>query len=202
MCTTASIIPKPRKQTVTSIPTAQKSFQTSAHTVVFSFEAYDKTEYFNLDGTCQNWAAELVDMMQDVSTHTVVELTSGKYSKYRVHDHRKVQKCPSPLPNGVALKDMYQIRISKSKGGIHGVFRENIFYVIWLDPLHNMYPDDRFGGLRRIREASTCCKDRDDEILGLKEELEKAKNEAKEWEQLAQEFAKEHTFTDGASHSQ
>ena len=202
MCTTASIIPKPRKQTGTSIPTVQRTFQTSANTVVFSFEAYDKTEYFNLDGTCQNWAAELVDMMQDVSTHTVVELTSGKFSKYRVHDHRKVQKCPSPLPNGVALKDMYQIRISKSKGGIHGVFRENTFYVIWLDPLHNMYPDDRFGGLRKVRETSTCCKDRDEEILRLQNGLEKAQNEAKEWEQLAQEFAGEHTFTDGASHSQ
>ena len=192
MCTTASIIPRPKKQTGTSIPPVQKAFHTSDNTVVFSFEAYDKTEYFNLDGTCQNWAAELMDMMQDVSTHTVADLTSGKYSKYRVHDHRTVKKCPSPLPNGVALKDMYQIRISKSKGGIHGVFRENTFYVIWLDPLHNMYPDDRYGGLRKIRKTCTCCKDRDEEILRLRDELEKAQKEAKEWEQLAEEYAGGH----------
>ena len=201
MCTTASIIPRPRRQTVSNIPTAQKAFQTSDNTVVFSFEAYDKTEYFNLDGTCQNWAAELIDMMQDVSTHTVVELTSGRYNKYRVHDHRSVKKCPSPLPAGVALKDMYQIRISKSKGGIHGVFRENTFYVIWLDPLHNMYPDEKYGGLRKVRETSTCCKDRDEELLRLQEELEKARNEAKEWEQLAQEFAGEHDFAVHTSNS-
>ena len=187
----ANNIPKPRKYTGTSIPSAQKLFNTHENTVVFSFEAYNKTEYFNLDGTCQNWGAELIDMMKDVSTHTVAELTSGRYSKYRIHDHSNVRKCPSLLPDGVALKDMYQIRISQSKGGIHGVFRENTFYVIWLDPLHNMYPDDRYGGLRKIRETSSCCKDRDEEILRLQEELKKAQTEAKEWEQLAKEYAGE-----------
>ncbi len=33
--------------------------------------------------------------------------------------------------------------------------------MIWLDPLHNMYPDDRFGGLRKVKPASNCCKDRE-----------------------------------------
>ena len=183
-----SIIPKPTKQICSNIPTAQKTFQVSDNTVVFSFEAYDKTEYFSLDGTCQNWAAELIDMMQDVSTHTVAELTSGKYSKYRVHDHRSVKKCPSQLPKGVALKDMYQIRISKSKGAIHGVFRENIFYVIWLDPLHNMYPDDKYGGLRKVRKTSTCCKDRDEKLKDLQDKLRLAQEEAKTWEDLAHEY--------------
>ena len=81
MCKSVSIIPRPSKQSGTNIPTAQKVFRTSVNTVVFSFEAYNKTEYFNLDGTCQNWASEMMDMMQDVSTHTVGELTSGKYGK-------------------------------------------------------------------------------------------------------------------------
>ena len=94
-------------------------------------------------------------------------------------------KCPSPLPAGVDLKDCYQIRISASKGGIHGVFHENTFYVIWFDPLHNMYPDDRFGGLRKVKAPSTCCKDRDDELQRLREELLAAQNDAKEWEQFA-----------------
>ena len=54
-----------------------------------------------------------------------------------------------------------------------------------------MYPDDRFGGLRRVRVASSCCKDRDEEILKLKEELQKAQKEIKEWQELAQEYAQD-----------
>jgi hypothetical protein len=54
-----------------------------------------------------------------------------------------------------------------------------------------MYPDDKYGGLRKVRETSTCCKDRDEEILSLRKELEKAQNEAREWEQLALVYAGE-----------
>lgn len=34
--------------------------------------------------------------------------------------------------NSFELKDFYQIRLSTAKG-IHGVFYENVFYVMWLD---------------------------------------------------------------------
>ena len=65
-------------------------------------------------------------MMKEVSTHKHVELKTNRIQTYRVHTHDNT-KCPSPLPNGVELKDYYQIKISTSKGGIHGVFRENVF---------------------------------------------------------------------------
>lgn len=61
--------------------------------------------------------------------------------------------------------------------------------MIWLDPLHNMYPDDRFGGLRKVKAASTCCKDRDNEILRLQEELQKAQKDADDWRKIAEEYA-------------
>ena len=61
------------------------------------------------------------------------------------------------------------------------------FYVIWFDPLHNMYPDDRFGGLRKVKSPSTCCKDRDEEIARLKQELEQSQKDAKFWENFAEE---------------
>ena len=145
----------------------------------------EKTEYFNLDGTCQNWSVDLFEMLKDVSSHSVVELMSGGYQKkYRVHNHERVKKIPSKLPEGVALKDCYQIRISTSKGGIHGVFYENVFYVIWLDPLHNMYPDDRFGGLRKVKAGSSCCKDRDEKIAELKEEVNRLRQENQAFEEL------------------
>lgn len=184
---TSSRIPRAKQPVASSkqIP-KQAGLKTSADGLKFSFEALDKTEYFGLDGTCPNWSSDLFDMLKDVSGHTAVDMISGGYQrKYRVHNHEGVNP-PSKLPEGVALKDCYQIRISTAKGGIHGVFGVgNVFYVIWLDPLHNMYPDDRFGGLRKVKPASSCCKDRDEELAQLREELKAAKAEAKEWEEFA-----------------
>lgn len=107
-------------------------------------------------------------MMKSVSEIPQIDLMRNAYSTYRVHQHADA-KPPCKVPIGIELKDFYQIRISTSKGGIHGVFYEDVFYIVWLDPLHNMYPNDRFGGLRKISPLSTCCKDRDEEITLLKQ---------------------------------
>lgn len=58
-------------------------------------------------------------------------LLNGSYSNstYRVHLHANSMPLYKLL-DGVELKNCYQIRISKFKGGIHGIFNENIFYVI------------------------------------------------------------------------
>ena len=160
------------------IPTEEK--------LTFSFAALEKTSHFNIDVTCPNWSSELFEMLKNASNYSKNDLISGKLRTYRVHNHEKA--CPpDPLPEGVALKDCYQIRISKSKGGIHGVFNENVFYVIWLDPLHNMYPDDRYGGLKIIKPPTTCCMDRDEIIEDMKEQIMKLKEDCKLWEDLVAE---------------
>lgn len=182
-----SRIPQAKNSHQSVIPPVQMSGALGTDKIVFSFEILERTEYFNLDGTCPNWSSDLFKMMKEVSTHKPVELKTNRIQTYRVHTHENA-KCPSPLPNGVELKDCYQIRISTSKGGIHGVFRENVFYVIWFDPLHNMYPDDRFGGLRKVKSPGTCCKDRDEEIARLKQELEQAHKDVKDWENLVEGY--------------
>ena len=121
--------------------------------------------------------------MKIVSSITKQDLISGKYRTYRVHNHEKANP-PNDFPPGVSKNDCYQIRISKSKGGIHGVFRDNVFYVIWLDPLHNMYPDDRYGGLRKIKPPSTCCKDRDNDIIQLLGRIKELEDENKVYKEL------------------
>lgn len=154
--------------------------------ISFSFAALEQTEYFNLDGTCQNWAADLFAMLKNVSNHTKVELASGQCRTFRVHNHasKKGAKLPSPLPYEIDLQDFYQMRISTAKGGVHGIFCDDTFYVIWLDPLHNMYPDDRFGGLRKIKPPSTCCKERENRIEELQTRLAEAQQHIAELEQL------------------
>ena len=148
--------------------------------IVFSFSAYDKTEFFNLDGTCQNWAADLFDTLKIVSDITLGRVYAGEYSGHsstlRIHQHRGVNP-PCQLPNNVDINEMWQIRISRSKGGIHGIFVDNVFFVIWMDPQHNMYPDENHGGLKRIKPPSTCCKERESIIDYLKQENEALKRD-------------------------
>lgn len=157
--------------------------------VLFSFESVEKNEYFNLDGTCQNWSADLFDTMQKVSQINIKEIYAGKYSgknsTLRIHQHGKA-KAPCEMPKNVSLEDMWQIRISVSKGGIHGIFSDNIFYVIWFDPQHNLYPDKNHGGLKKVIPPSTCCKEREMELEQLKKEIEETKKEVKFWEEYAQ----------------
>jgi len=178
-------IPKAKKIDKQSNAIKRQQFKYTESAIKFSFEALEKTEYFNLDSTCTNWASELFDMLKIVSGLKKDELLNGQYAKstFRVHDHSKASP-PSDLPDGVQLKDCYQIRVSKSKGGIHGVFCDNIFYVIWLDPLHNMYPNENYGGLKKVRPGSTCCMDRDEELFKLKKENDELKKENQEWKQL------------------
>lgn len=154
--------------------------------ILFSFEALESNEYFNLDMTCLNWAADLFAVLKSVSKYNIDDIYGGKYthSTIRVHNHKNAQKPPCDIPTGIRLDEMWQIRISKSKGGIHGRFVENVFYVIWFDPLHNLYPDERFGGLKEIKPPDTCCRDREEELLQLKEEYDKIKEENKIYKEL------------------
>ena len=169
--------PKEGKQLIPSASIAKNK-----ECISFSFEALETTEYFNLDATCSNWSSELFVMLKNVSAVKKTDLLSGKYKSYRIHNHENATP-PSKLPDGVTLKECYQIRISKSKGGIHGVFYENIFYVIWLDPLHNMYPDERYGGLKKIKPPTTCCKDREEIISELHKQITQLKDSLEFYEE-------------------
>lgn len=174
-----------------SIPVGQVSIGRDEK-VMFSFAAVEKDEYFNLDGTCQNWASDLFDTMKAASEIKVSEIYAGKYSgknsRLRIHSHKDVKNpCSQPKNSKIRLEDMWQIRISSSKGGIHGVFYENVFFVVWFDPQHNLYPDPNHGGLKKVIPPSTCCKDRDSEITRLIEENKYLTNEIKAYEELLNE---------------
>jgi hypothetical protein len=113
-------------------------------------------------------------MMQSISQLTLNEFktnTGLRSSKYRIYNHKNATP-PVPLPDKVDVKldDMLQIRIEKNKGGIHGYLVENTFYVVWLDPLHNMYPNKRYGGLKKIKPPTNCCGWHEEELSRLQKE--------------------------------
>lgn len=172
-------IPKQKKEDCNKISPQNITENTEDKKVVFSFETLERNEYFNLDGTCVRWSSDLFETIKKVSKITMREIHAGKYSgktsPFRIHRHNNA-KPPCEVPNNILLDELWQIRISVSKGGIHGLFIDNIFYVLWLDPQHNLYPDKNHGGLVKIASTSTCCKERDQYILELERQLETEKN--------------------------
>lgn len=184
-------IPKAQANKSNRIPSPKQVYNPADQNVVFSFKAIEKNEYFNLDSTCPNWASELFETMKIVSDIKLKSIYAGDYSgnsTLRIHQHKNAH---APCSAPASLEEMWQIRISKSKGGIHGVFSENVFYVIWFDPLHNLYPDENYGGLKKISPPKTCCMDRDEKITDLMNELDEAKREIKFWENYAKELEME-----------
>lgn len=74
---------------------------------------------------------------------------------YDVHSHDFVNTAyhyADRLPEGyfeqLGEDQCIQFRLSSSGRRVHGFMIDNTFYVLWLDPHHNMYPDQRFGGLK------------------------------------------------------
>lgn len=45
----------------------------------------------------------------------------------------------------IAIKRAFEVRVGKSYGRIHGIIWDKVFYIVWFDPAHNLYPDDRHG---------------------------------------------------------
>lgn len=189
-------IPKQAKQKNEKIPREQVN---ELKGILFSFACIEKNEYFNLDMTCQSWASDLFAVLKQVSSLSINRIRSGEFSRegstLRIHNHSKATLPPGVyLPVGVnpnlTLEDLWQIRISKSKGGIHGEFIDNVFYVMWFDPLHNLYPDSKYGGLKKIHPPKTCCMDRDEVIERKDKEIEQIKKERDEYKEYCENYTR------------
>lgn len=139
--------------------------------IIFSFQFLDfENEYFGLEGTCAAWANDLMRLLKDLSNITKNDFLNKHFRRFRSHGH-EWSKLPFEFPfENVEQFDCRQARISTSKGGIHGFLIGNCFYVVWLDPQHNLYPDDRYGGLVKLKKPSTCCGFRDEELKRLESE--------------------------------
>ncbi len=72
------------------------------------------------------------------------ELTSNRSRALRCYtiDWEDTSETCFGLPNEEQLVDTpYQITISANEHGrMHGFFIDEIFYIVWLDPEHRLYP--------------------------------------------------------------
>ncbi len=86
----------------------------------------------------------LLSRLKDLSSLSVQELKGNSSKTLRCHpiDWKDTSENSFGIPNEEQLVDgPYQFSLSANKHGrVHGFFIEQVFYIVWLDPEHQLYP--------------------------------------------------------------
>lgn len=132
-----------------------------------SFELLDKEhEYFNcgeIDLVCKSWYHELFIMIKEFTSmpfYTFCIKHAGK--KHEVHkisfkntnfDFNKILETEDTQQYE---ENAYQIRINKSNGRVHGLLIRNLFFIIWLDPHHNLWDVKGYPKAKKLNPDKLC----------------------------------------------
>ena len=142
----------------------------------FSFELYEKNDFFGVNPVCDGWTIRLFDELKNFSQFSLKDIENPNLKDVlRFHPLEHVSACPCPPPLNARYEDMEQLEIgSKRNGRIHFIRADNIIYIVWFDPLHNVYPSKSFG-IRKLKSVRKCLSDElEEENTKLKQELEEA----------------------------
>lgn len=119
----------------------------------FSFSCFDREhELFNLggkekDGTVGGkWFLRLLDCLKSVSGKTIEELRHSTHDLHPVNWENANTKCPTLSKQA----EYWQFRIDKSHGRVIGILIDSVFYVVWLDPYHNLTDSEGYGGVTKF----------------------------------------------------
>lgn len=118
--------------------------------VSFSFSCFDrKHELFNLGGNDKDgtvggkWFLRLLDCLKSVSGKTIGDLRRSTHDLHPVKWNSANVACPSSNQ-----AEYWQFRIDKSHGRVIGILIDSVFYVVWLDPYHNLADSEGYGGVK------------------------------------------------------
>jgi hypothetical protein len=161
--------------------------------IFFSFQFLDtQHEAFNCGGTNDGWFVHLMDNLSELSKLTFSEFEQQRqhYDMHR-HDFSKTEynykenNCLNEaILSQISPENMIQFRLSTGGGRVHGIRYHNKIFVVWLDPHHNMNPDERFGGLKFFDAPLTPYQELLLELESKNEELSKVKKEFEELYEL------------------
>lgn len=113
--------------------------------ISFSFKYYNENhnKFSCTEKEAIYWLT-LLKRLKDLSSLTVQELLVNRSSTLRCHpiNWEDTSERGFGLPNEEQLVDTpYQFSLSSNEHGrIHGFFIGEIFYIVWLDPDHLLYP--------------------------------------------------------------
>lgn len=114
--------------------------------IVFSFKYLDSTNKKFGAEHCQNAQAYLgclLDRLRDVCGLTLTEFTtpSKALRNHGINFEGTSEKAGFPLPAERWGDRPFQFGVTaNAHGRVHGFLITNIFYVVWFDPLHRLYP--------------------------------------------------------------
>lgn len=118
--------------------------------VRFSFRHLQINGKFGLPpaGEKPEYLSNLLDRLKSVSDFTVDRFRTEKSKALRAHKHNWTE---TTEPNGYShlspqLQDCepWQFCLTANEHGrVHGILIDNVFYVIWLDHDHALYPEPR-----------------------------------------------------------
>lgn len=144
----------------------------------FSFSCFDRThELFNLgtnkrgEAVSGSWFLDLLDCLKEVNGKTREELRRSMFHLHPVDwDHANTNP-PSEQ------HEYWQFRINKSKGRVVGFIIEPVFYVVWLDPHHNLSDSEGYGKAIKYWPPESEYERQEREIVELRAELVRCKQE-------------------------
>jgi len=114
-------------------------------TLGFSFKYLQtQNEKFSICDHDPNYFTAFLERLRDLSTLTAQEIKMNRSQSLRCHP---IKWRETTEPNGFGIpneKELvtipYQFSLSTNEHGrVHGFFIEDVFYIVWLDPNHNLY---------------------------------------------------------------
>ena len=111
----------------------------------FSFQFFINRPPFELNLSGVGYTLTLLERLRDLGGMTAQQLMSARHSALRCHP---IIWSDTTQPNGFhhineAIREQltpYQFSLSgNAHGRVHGFFIGDVFYVVWLDPEHQLY---------------------------------------------------------------
>ena len=81
------------------------------------------------------------------------------------------------MPDGEEQREYWQFRINKSRGRIIGFLIDRVFYIVWLDPHHNLTNSEGYGKEAYYKEGFSDYEKLEIECERLKRENQELKDE-------------------------
>jgi hypothetical protein len=106
---------------------------------------------FGLHHCADGYLEKLLTRLQDVNRMRVEEFRSLPTKQVRNH---RITFSETSEPNGfqtlngqLKAKEAWQFEITANEHGrVHGILIDEVFFVVWLDPCHNLYSDGKGCG--------------------------------------------------------
>ena len=153
----------------------------------FSFACFDRShKLFNLGDNTQtgtvsaNWFIDFLDCLKSVSNMSIAEIKSSLHDLHPID----LSKTNTSAPAGGEQCEYWQFRINKSKGRVIGTLIEGVFYVIWLDPHHNLTNSEGYGTATYYKAGLSLYEIKEKVLQQMQEENEQLKGELQTAEEL------------------